>query len=146
MTEIIPIDAEKWKDIPTCEGKYQISNMGRVRSLDRMNKRGYKVKGHLMTPVYNACRYTITLRSNAGVTKTFTLHVLVAKNFVPNPNNYKCVIFKDGDETNTRAENLEWRKTRVIPRKQKENKLIDLSLYRPPDQTGEQMLREIMAY
>ena len=104
------------------EGKYQISNFGRVKSLDRflicrngavkhypeiIKKQAIDSKGQY---------WTVTL-SDAEKTprkKTFDVHVLVAKAFVPNPNGYKFVMHKDqknlryDGECNNSADNLEW--------------------------------------
>lgn len=97
MTEI-------WKDIEGYEGKYQVSNLGNVRSLNYNRTRGIKaLKCWLSGAGYN----TITLCLN-GRGESFTVHRLVAQTFIPNPNNYPCVNHKNEIKTDNRVENLEW--------------------------------------
>ena len=88
---------EEWKDIQGYEGLYQVSNLGRVK-----NK-----KGLIMKLGYNHARYrVVTLYKNKK--RTFKVHRLVAKAFIPNPNNYPQVNHKDEDKNNNCASNLEW--------------------------------------
>lgn len=91
---------EIWKDIPNYP-KYQISNLGRVRSL----------KGEqpliLKTYKYTNGYVNAALWKNKRTHKML-LHRLVAKAFIPNPNGYNEVNHKDEDKTNNRADNLEW--------------------------------------
>lgn len=105
MTEI-------WKDIKGYEG-YQVSNLGRVRSLDRdiliqlPNGKFYKSrkKGRLLTPSKDKDGY---LQISINHSKHGKIHRLVAMAFLPNPNNYKCVNHKDENKQNNHADNLEW--------------------------------------
>ena len=89
---------ELWVDIYGFDGKYQISNFGRVRSLTRSdykqqtNWKGYKI---------------VTLFGD-GFRKTIGVHRLVALHFIPNPGQLDQVNHKDGDKKNNRVENLEW--------------------------------------
>lgn len=92
---------EIWKDIDGYEGLYQVSNIGRVRSLkfgkikvlkQEIIKKGYK-RVHLL--------------KNRKM-KGYLVHRLVAEAFIPNNNNLPCVNHKDEDKTNNRIENLEW--------------------------------------
>lgn len=103
---------EIWKDIVGYEQFYQISNYGRVRSLDRYVKRCDGViqfkKGIIKSPKVNEDGYrTITLSKN-GEDKTIGIHILVAKHFVDNPYNLPEVNHIDFDRQNNYAENLEW--------------------------------------
>lgn len=94
MTEI-------WKDIEGYENLYQVSNMGRVRSLrygkskilkNRVNKGGYS---------------TVILTKNY-VPKTFYVHRLVAMHFIPNPENKPHIDHINTDRADNRVENLRW--------------------------------------
>lgn len=112
---------EIWKDIENYEGYYQISNLGRVRSLDRIVKRSdgriENRKGKLMsTRVSNSNkaknknasdRENITLNKD-GQIKHHLIHRLVAQAFIPNPENKKTVNHIDGDSLNNIVTNLEW--------------------------------------
>lgn len=103
---------ELWKDVVGYEGFYQVSNMGRVRSLDRFivakdgTKREYK--GRLLTPCDAGKGYrTVMLQAN-GKRSTPRLCRVVATAWIPNPNNLPQVNHKDEDKSNDKAENLEW--------------------------------------
>lgn len=90
---------EVWKDVPDYEGKYQVSNKGRVKNV---------ATGKILTPdLSNKGYYRVKLCDN-GVKKRFQLHRLVAIVFVPNPNNHPIVNHKDLNPKNCCADNLEW--------------------------------------
>lgn len=93
-----------WKPIDGYEGLYEVSNTGLIKSLNcynykepRIMKLGKRPDGYL----------SVGLSKN-NVTKTKTVHRLVAKAFLPNPNNLEMVNHKDEDRTNNNVENLEW--------------------------------------
>ena len=107
--EILNYLFEEWRDIKGYEGLYQISNYGRVKSLDRIVRHG---KGNycrviksriLKNNIENNGYYCVVLSKN-GKTKTYTVHNLVAFTFLPNPNNLPCVDHKDGNKLN----NIVW--------------------------------------
>lgn len=102
---------EIWKDIEDYEGSYQISNLGRVKSL-------FKGKEYIRKPsttfnylVDNTIKYypstSMTLVKNGKYT-TIRVKELTGLYFVPNPNKYKHIICLDGDNGNLRASNLKW--------------------------------------
>ena len=98
MTEI-------WKDIEGYEGLYQVSNMGRVKSL---GKGGTHKQVHYLKQAKERCGYLFVALCKKGKVKQFKVHRLVAKAFIPNPNNLSQVNHKDEDKTNNRVDNLEW--------------------------------------
>ena len=93
---------EEWKDIEGYENEYQVSNLGRVKSL----KSNIIMKQNL-NKKYN--RYSIMLWKN-GKSKRFWVARLVAKAFVfnPNPDIFTQVNHKDEKKTNNNSDNLEW--------------------------------------
>ena len=103
---------EEWRDIKGYEGWYQVSNTGRVRSLDRVvvSKSGVKrfFPGQEIVPCNAGKVYRNVPLSKDGSHRTPRLCRLVAEAFIPNPYGYSQVNHKDEDKTNDRADNLEW--------------------------------------
>jgi hypothetical protein len=102
---------EQWKDIPEYEGIYQVSDLGRVKALERhifisnrscvykplikkitLGKRGY---------------YVVQLCFNNG-SKSKTIHRLLAELFIPNPHNKPQVNHIHSNKLNNKISNLEW--------------------------------------
>lgn len=108
---------EIWKDVPNYEGLYQVSNYGRLKSLEKSVKfySGYaKKKCERKYPERIICKNHIAngylqleLYKN-GKAKKIKMHRLVAETFIPNPNNYPCVNHKDENKLNNCVDNLEW--------------------------------------
>ena len=105
---------EEWRDVVGFEGLYQVSNLGRVKGLDRLvdtninnvNRRIHK--GKLLKPQFNNKGYKrVNLCKNGNKNFAF-VHRLVAEAFIPNPNNYPVVNHKDENPKNNCVENLEW--------------------------------------
>lgn len=103
---------EIWKDIPGYEGLYQASNLGTIRSLDRyVNGVGghfKKIKGRIMTGGMYSNGYSLVVLSKNSSTVTTSKHILVAKAFLPNPENKRCVNHKNSIRTDNNVSNLEW--------------------------------------
>ena len=94
---------EIWKDIENYEGLYQVSNLGNINSFKR-----YK-NGKLLLPKSDKDGYKeIGIRDIRGKRIFKRVHRLVARSFLPNPNNYKFVNHKDNDPSNNNVNNLEW--------------------------------------
>ena len=96
---------EEWRDIEGYEGLYQISNLGRVRSL---NCRGHKGCIGILTPRLDGKGYEMVALYKEGKARNTKVHRLVAQAFIPNPNNYPQVNHKDENKTNNDVKNLEW--------------------------------------
>lgn len=103
---------EIWKDIKGYEGFYQISNMGQVRSLDRIieysDGRKRKFKGTIIKSRLNSKGYFIVGIAINQKVKTIGIHKLVAEHFIDNPNCLPWINHIDGIKTNNNIENLEW--------------------------------------
>ena len=105
---------EVWKDIRGYEGIYVVSNLGRVASLNRVqkDKNGREVfyKGKMLFPQPNSSGYLRVQLKREGVGEYCFVHRLVALHFVenPSPDCYSIVNHLDGDHLNNRADNLEW--------------------------------------
>ncbi len=103
---------EIWKDIKNFERWYQVSNLGRVRSLDRtvvFNRRkgSRDYKGKILKQKYHDGYPMVNLNQNKKLS-VIPVHRLVAETFLENPNNYRCVNHMDGIRSNNKVENLEW--------------------------------------
>lgn len=119
---------EVWKDIKGYEGIYQISNLGRVKSLERTVESGNKMrnlKETIRTPVKHKLGYMGLNLSKDSKIKGHLIHRLVAMHFVPNPNRSPEVNHIDGVKTNNVHTNLEW-----CTRKENINHAIDNALTR----------------
>lgn len=101
---------ETWKEIKGYEGIYEVSNQGRVRSLDRhtTGKRNRIIKGKVLSQVENFFGYCIVYLCKDGKQKPTRVHRLVAEAFIPNPENKPVVNHKDGNPKNNIIQNLEW--------------------------------------
>jgi hypothetical protein len=100
---------EIWKSIQGYEGSHEISNMGRIRSLDRVDCSGRNLKGRELTPFLNKkIGYLQISIKKDGMTKLHRIHRLVAEAFVENPENKSQVNHIDGNKLNNAAFNLEW--------------------------------------
>ena len=105
MTEI-------WKDIQGYEGFYQISNLGNVKSLERVIDKGNGILQHRKERIMNKREsvdgYYIAKLNVNKKSKSIAIHILVARHFIDNPNNYPEVNHKDCNRKNNQVDNLEW--------------------------------------
>ena len=90
------MEKEIWKDIEGYEGLYQISNLGRIRKYIIL-RQFLSHKGYLTTQL-----------SKENKSKTFLVHRLVAKTFIPKIDGKNQINHKDGNKINNKVENLEW--------------------------------------
>lgn len=96
---------EIWKTIEGYEGRYEVSNAGKVRSLN-YHRRG--IIKELKTSVDRYGYSCITLPMGGNRNKHFTVHRLVAAAFLENPESKAEVNHKDGNKLNNHVSNLEW--------------------------------------
>lgn len=106
------MEVEIWKDIEGYEGLYQVSNLGRVRSCDKIVKSprqaSYFKNGRVLSQYLNRSGYMYICLSKDGVHKTLRVHRLVALAFVNNHNGMQYINHKDENKANNKASNLEW--------------------------------------
>ena len=106
---------EIWKDIKGYEGKYQISNLGNVKSVYRKVNHRYRGKEKTRTiyekilkKAVNRFGYEYVCLTDKSKGKKLKVHRLVAEAFIPNPLNKKTVNHIDGNKSNNCVDNLEW--------------------------------------
>lgn len=95
---------EIWKDIKNYEGCYQVSNLGRVRSLNYKQTKQLKELSYRV----NYKGYVDVHLSKNGKSKRVVVHRLVAQTFIPNPNALPQINHIDGNKQNNNTTNLEW--------------------------------------
>lgn len=99
---------EEWRDVVGYEGQYMVSNIGRIKSLSRavlgraLSMR--VIKERISIPIPHSGGYRLIALSN----KREYIHRIVAKAFLPNPENKSEVNHKDRNKTNNNVSNLEW--------------------------------------
>jgi hypothetical protein len=106
---------EIWKPIVGYDGRYLVSSLGRVKSCERIiyfkDRNGddnqYVKKEIILKPNLSRLYPLVTL-TKGTVPKTFSIHRLMAKTFISNPDNKPCVNHIDGDKVNNKLPNLEW--------------------------------------
>lgn len=115
------LENNMWKSISGYDGYYEVSDTGEVRSIDRYvtdtsgKHKGKKrfLKGSTMKLTNNKPRnredgYVVVNLRKDGTSWVAPVHILVAKAFIPNPDNLPTVNHIDGDKHNNNASNLEW--------------------------------------
>lgn len=103
MTEI-------WKDVVGYEGRYQVSNKGRVKRLARVCNCGEVLDEIIMKsrPAKNGYPLILLRESDGGRRRGHSVHRLVAEAFIPNPDNLPQVNHINENRADNRVENLEW--------------------------------------
>lgn len=106
-------EKEIWKPIVGLEGYYEVSNFGRVKSVERTitmkNGAPRSIHERIMRPSAQKTGYlNVTLSKCGELQRRVLIHRLVAEAFIPNPDNLPEVNHKDENKQNNRVENLEW--------------------------------------
>lgn len=103
---------ERWRDIAGFEGRYQVSELGRIRSLPRLSagKRQFRIAGQIMRPGKAGTRGYLKVSLSTGNTiKHKYVHHLVLETFIgPCPPSMEACHFPDPSPANCRLDNLRW--------------------------------------
>lgn len=104
---------ELWKDVVGFEGLYQISSMGRIKtvpriSIDSLGRKMPIKERFVRISVSKQTGYPVASISKKGKQYKLCIHRIIAEAFIPNPNNLPCVNHKDQDRGHSVLENLEW--------------------------------------
>lgn len=96
---------EEWRDIPGYEGRYQVSNRGRVKSLPKYHRKDEIIlKAHVNKYGYANVRLCV----NEKIRRLHTVHRLVALAFIPNPNGYPEIDHINTNPIDNDVDNLRW--------------------------------------
>lgn len=102
---------EEWRPVVGYEGRYEVSNLGRIRSVTRTfmhsgSYGGYRTThSRILKPIGLEGQYQ---NVNLGINNKVRVHRIVAMAFIPNPENKKCIDHINGDKHDNRASNLRW--------------------------------------
>lgn len=106
-TSLEDLQGEVWKVIEGYNGKYEVYNMGRVKTYGKFGKID-KSKVSFIKPSNDGKNYYQVRLTTKGKTTHFRLHRLVAEYFLENPNNYPYINHKDGCKSHNWVDNLEY--------------------------------------
>lgn len=99
---------EIWKPVVDCEGLYEVSNQGRLRSAEHYSMQNHLIPCKILSISHGAWGYTdVSLYKNGERTHK-KMHRLVAEAFIPNPDNLPEVDHIDMDKDNNCVDNLRW--------------------------------------
>lgn len=103
---------EEWRDIERYKGLYQVSNLGRVKSLSRIaiDRRGipHYVNERILKQTFDKDGYCLVGLHKNGKFRSCKIHRLVASEYIGNPHNLPEVNHKDENKSNNNVDNLEW--------------------------------------
>jgi len=99
---------EEWKDVEGYENQYQVSNLGRVKSIERYVRHNYGGKKKVYEKILKPALASGSYPSVSIGGKTTPIHRIMMVAFVPNKENKREVNHIDGCKTNNNLDNLEW--------------------------------------
>lgn len=101
-------EQEIWRAIPEWDGRYKVSNRGRVRSMGFTDVQGKWWPPRIMGQTVDGRGYHYVALSLDGRKKSATVHRLVALAFIPNPEGHSAVLHWDDQKWNNDVSNLRW--------------------------------------
>lgn len=126
---------EIWRDIEGFEGLYQVSDLGRVKSLERNIVKGrgglYKIEEKILKSSKDKNGYLKVHLYKEGKQKTYLVHRLVASTFLDNPDSLPEVNHKDENPQNNCVENLEYCNSKYNSNYGSRNERVVKSLSKP---------------
>ena len=99
---------EEWRDVKGYEGLYQVSNLGRIKALEKVDTGGKRWPEKIISPIKQHSGYMHVGLWWGGECKQSRVHRLVAEAFIPNPENREQVNHLNENKADNRACNLEW--------------------------------------
>lgn len=103
---------EIWKAVIGYEGRYEVSNKGRIKRLLRVvvgrNKHVYSIKEAFLIPSRDKDGYLVCKLRNGMTRKQLRVHRIVAEAFIPNPNQYPEINHRNEIVSDNSVYNLEW--------------------------------------
>ena len=99
---------EEWRDVVGFEGLYKISNLGVVKSVQRLSLQNHIIYEKIIKPHPNNSGYLDVSLYKDGKRIHKKIHRMVAEAFIPNPNNLPEVDHIDADKNNNCVDNLHW--------------------------------------
>lgn len=103
----------KWIEIPGFKGMYLINKNGQVKVKMRSwitGRHGLKreIPEHIINPFLKSNGYYHINIRHDGKQSQYPIHTLLARTFIPNPENKRCINHRDGNRINNSLKNLEW--------------------------------------
>jgi hypothetical protein len=111
----MPISSESWRSLPGYEGMYEVSDQGHIRSVSRVISCGQRggsrtLRGRIIraSPANPVGHLRTGLRGHDGRTHSVWVHRIVARAFIPNPDQLPYVLHGPGGPADNRVDNLRW--------------------------------------